>query len=128
MKKSLLLLLMSICSSLCTYAAVGDTFTAKTTEGWDMVFTILDDNAKTCQVGYLDGDGNKLAVDKHAVEGPVTIPETVDGYTVEKIGKYAFENVYKMTSVTIPNTVTTIGEYNQEIKGKTNVEIIPVSA
>jgi len=29
---------------------------------------------------------------------------------------------------TIPNTITTIGEYNQEIKGKTNVEIIPVSA
>lgn len=28
----------------------------------------------------------------------------------------------------IPNSVTSIGEYNQEIKGKTNVEIIPVSA
>ncbi len=31
-------------------------------------------------------------------------------------------------STIIPNTVTTLGEYNQEIKGKTNVEIIPVSA
>ena len=31
-------------------------------------------------------------------------------------------------SSVIPNNVTTIGEYNQEIKGKTNVEIIPVSA
>ena len=28
----------------------------------------------------------------------------------------------------IPSSVTTLGEYNQEIKGKTNVEIIPVSA
>ena len=28
----------------------------------------------------------------------------------------------------IPQSVTSIGEYNQEIKGKTNVEIIPVSA
>jgi len=28
----------------------------------------------------------------------------------------------------IPNGVTTIGEYNQEIKGETNVEIIPVIA
>ena len=28
----------------------------------------------------------------------------------------------------IPSSVTSIGEYNQEIKGKTNVEIIPVSA
>lgn len=33
-----------------------------------------------------------------------------------------------LTTITIPNSVTTIGEYNQEIKGKTNVEIIPVSA
>ncbi|MBP3786260.1 MAG: leucine-rich repeat domain-containing protein [Bacteroidaceae bacterium] len=31
-------------------------------------------------------------------------------------------------NTTIPNSVTTIGEYNQEIKGETNVEIIPVSA
>lgn len=29
---------------------------------------------------------------------------------------------------TIPNSVTSIGEYNQEIKGETNVEIIPVIA
>ena len=28
----------------------------------------------------------------------------------------------------IPNSVTSIGEYNQEIEGETNVEIIPVSA
>ena len=31
-------------------------------------------------------------------------------------------------NATIPNSVTCIGEYNQEIKGKTNVEIIPVIA
>ena len=28
----------------------------------------------------------------------------------------------------IPESVTCIGEYNQEIKGETNVEIIPVIA
>ena len=33
-----------------------------------------------------------------------------------------------IASVTIPDSVTSIGEYNQEIKGETNVEIIPVSA
>lgn len=31
-------------------------------------------------------------------------------------------------TVVIKDGVTSIGEYNQEIKGKTNVEIIPVSA
>ena len=39
-----------------------------------------------------------------------------------------FENCTSLISVTIGNSVTSIGEYNQEIKGVTNVEIIPVSA
>lgn len=33
-----------------------------------------------------------------------------------------------LMSISIPNTVRSIGEYNQEIEGETNVEIIPVSA
>ena len=33
---------------------------------------------------------------------------------------------FKVTQ--IPSSVTTVGEYNQEIKGETNVEIIPVIA
>ena len=49
---------------------------------------------------------------------------------------YSNRNAYK-GNVIIPESVihfgttysvTTIGEYNQEIKGETNVEIIPVSA
>ena len=44
-----------------------------------------------------------------------------------QIAAYAFK-YSGVTSVTIPNSVTSIGEYNQEIMGKTNVEIIPVSA
>ena len=86
------------------------TFTAKTTEGWDMVFTVLDESAKTCQVGYLDGSFDKPAIDRDAVEGAVTIPGLINGYTVVKIGKYAFDNAVKMTSVTIPESVTSIDE------------------
>ena len=40
---------------------------------------------------------------------------------------YSDENA-EITNLVIPNSVTSIGEYNQEIKGETNVEIIPVSA
>ena len=44
------------------------------------------------------------------------------------IADCAFSDQSNLTSITIPNSVTKIGEYNQEIKGETNVEIIPVSA
>jgi len=88
----------------------GSTFTAKTVEGIDMVFTILDESEKTCQVGYFDGSSDKLAINKESVEGHVTIPETANGYTVVKIGKFAFDNTIKMTSVTIPESVTSIDE------------------
>ena len=64
--------------------------------------------------------------------GAIVIPEkvTYDGaeYNVTSIGNRAFFDCSGLTSITISNSVTTIGEYNQEIKGKTNVEIIPVSA
>ena len=44
------------------------------------------------------------------------------------VADYAFYGCSNLKSINIPEGVTTIGEYNQEIKGKTNVEIIPVSA
>lgn len=38
----------------------------------------------------------------------IFIPDNVDGYTVEKIGSYAFENYSSLISVTIPDSVTII--------------------
>ena len=64
--------------------------------------------------------------------GDIVIPDKVpyqgDDYEVTAIGNRAFFGNSEITSIIIPNSVTCIGEYNQEIKGKTNVEIIPVSA
>ena len=44
------------------------------------------------------------------------------------IGQRAFYNRENIVTIVVPNTVRSIGEYNQEIKGETNVEIIPVIA
>lgn len=43
--------------------------------------------------------------------GSVSIPSTLNGYTVKKIGAYAFYSCTNLTGVTIPNTVTEIGNY-----------------
>ena len=41
--------------------------------------------------------------------------------------RHLYLNGEEIKVLNIPNSVSTIGEYNQEIKGVTNVEIIPVS-
>ena len=45
-----------------------------------------------------------------APTGALTIPATLNGYPVTKIGKYAFDSCGEMTAVTIPDTVTEIDE------------------
>jgi hypothetical protein len=41
--------------------------------------------------------------------GEVTIPDTINGLPVTKIGNSAFFHQYNLTGITIPNSVTTIG-------------------
>ena len=47
---------------------------------------------------------------------------------ITSIASGLFYNCSKLQLINIPSTVTCIGEYNQEIKGETNVEIISVIA
>ena len=43
-------------------------------------------------------------------ESYVKVPEKIDGYTVRKIGKYAFRTCERMEKIEIPDSVTDIGE------------------
>ncbi len=66
---------------------------------------------------YYDIDGNDLQVTnngENSYGGDLVIPAQVlykgKTYNVTSIGKKAFYNCYRLTSITIPNTVTSIGE------------------
>ena len=108
--KTLFVLVMIILGSTRMLAADGDFFTAQTIEGVEIVFKILSETDKTCQVGTDDwNDGNPNAVDA-TISGTITIPTSVNGYSVVAIGNYAFHRCYNIEVVNIPESVTSIGE------------------
>lgn len=104
----------------------GRLFTAETAEGQNMTYAVLDETAKTCQVGRIDGYFIEHAIYPNP-EGSVTIPEKVNDntneYTVVNIGQYAFCDISGMTSVSIPATITSIEEYAFSGSGLTSITI-----
>jgi hypothetical protein len=62
-------------------------------------FTINNGAITITIMGYAGTNGN------------VVIPRTTNGYTVIGIGFAAFHNSISLTNVTIPNSITNIGDY-----------------
>lgn len=85
----------------------GETFMALTTKGLEMTFIVTSYAAKTCLVGT--EEENVQAIDK-TYQGAITIPSTINGYSVTGITEYAFSNCTGLTSVIIPQGVTSIGD------------------
>ncbi len=56
-------------------------------------------------------NGKAIVTGATPAKGRLEIPETLDGYPVRGIEYRAFENCRDLTSVTIPNSVTRIGNY-----------------
>lgn len=80
-----------------------------------LIYTVIDENAKTCQTK--DGSNNSYGRNPgNTVSGDFVIPSTAldnEGvaYTVVGIGYAAFVSSNNLTSITIPSSVTQIGEY-----------------
>ena len=107
MKQKILLLLLG---SLLSLPAMARDF-SYTYEGQTLTYTVIDEEAKTCQTKEGDYNNEKAG---NVVSGALIIPEKVnDGnsdYTVTYIGELAFYVCGDLTSVEIPNSVTSIGD------------------
>ncbi len=77
--------------------AVGIDFSAYAETSGDYEYEILDDG--TVEINKYNGTASS-----------VSVPSTVDGKKVTKIGSWAFFDCNSLTSVTIPNGVTSIEE------------------
>ena len=100
----------------------GDSFTAKTEEGVEMTFQVISLAERTCKVGT-DYYTYTSAIPS-TTEGNVTIPQTVNGFNVTRIGDYAFYCCENLKSIVLPNSVTSIGQYAfYDCTGLTSVTI-----
>ena len=72
-----------------------------------MTFKVISEIEKTCMVGDEQGEGiHSFPTD---YSGGITIPSTANDYKVTRIGSWAFNWCHGLTSVNIPETVTSIG-------------------
>ncbi len=77
---------------------------------------------------YTVSDGEATITDfDRSIGGDLVIPSTLGGYPVVRIGRYAFEQCYGLTSITIPNSVTSIEEYAFRACTKVSAMVIPDS-
>ena len=83
-----------------TYSSTPSEFTVG-----DLIYRVNDDNVSVTVIGHVDG---------YNAQGALVIPESVSyeghNYTVTVIGNTAFMYCFYLTSLTIPNSVTTIEE------------------
>lgn len=110
--KKLLLFMLSVIIPTIAWCAVGDTFTAQTTEGVTMTFQITSVSPRTCRAGVTYSDGSCKTAVLPSTTGAVTIPSSVNynnsTYNVKEINETAFWGC-KISSITIPEGVTSIG-------------------
>ena len=110
--------------NIIAWSATNDTFKRSTIEGVLLTYMVTNETNKECMVGT-NTTSLGLACET-STTGAVTIPSTVNGYTVTSIGYGAFDQC-RISSISIPNTVKTI--YGRAFNDCSNLEsiYIPVS-
>jgi hypothetical protein len=86
----------------------GTVYQSPGTTGWGPTFGGLP-TAVWIQFTYTTHDGTITITGYTGSGGSVTIPGTINSLPVTSIGDNAFENLTRVTSVTIPDSVTNIG-------------------
>ena len=74
-------------------------------------YTGSDGTTTTLWTYTTDSDGNAMITGYKGSASSLAIPSVVDGYTVTKIGSGAFKGNKKITSITMPDSVTEIERY-----------------
>ena len=93
MKKVLSFVLILALVLTCSVAAVP----VSALELWDFEYKV-------------NSDGTATITDYYGEVTELVIPSTLDGYKVTEIGSYAFRDCSSLESITIPSSVTSIGD------------------
>lgn len=93
MKKVLSFVLILALVLTCSVAAVP----VSAIELWDFEYKV-------------NSDGTATITDYYGEVTELVIPSTLDGYKVTEIGSYAFRDCSSLTGITIPSSVTSIGD------------------
>jgi hypothetical protein len=83
--------------------------TTSQVNGYYWNYTITGTSPNRASLGTGSGPGNATTATT-GISGAITIPDSLDGYTVTAISTSAFQNCTNLTSVAIPSSVTSIGD------------------
>lgn len=103
MKHKIFKTLFAVVAVMMTFCAEADTHTERV-NGIEWTYSVENGKASLGSGEYLDPTIPK------STSGAITIPSTLGGYPVTRIRIWAFLGCSSLTSVTIPNSVTSIGD------------------